>query len=547
MAYAMTQLRSVASPLRWLVERLSLGLLVLLATSFVLLAHAQGRRVALLIGNADYAHERRLRNPVNDAELLARVLREDLKFDVVRVERNLDLRGMSRVLERFGEDAKQASTAVFYFSGHGVTSPGERRSFLLPVDARTGAPDSLPLRFQSIGADDVRDALRKAGARVTLMLLDACRDGPGDAKSGSKGLARVGGGDQFLVAYATEEGLTAADGGGANSPYAEALAQAWRQTRLPILSQLDYVHDIVSARVPGQRPTREGNLRADAYLGKPMSTEAAVNRDRIEDEAWMLCRAGLTRLPCDEYLIKWPDGRYVGLVRTRLRELEAVATPALAILREPQRPGPGAEVQTCTPTYYTIKSGDSMASIGLDLGVSWRDLVRENRIENPNAIEVGQVLRVPCAAGTPVVAATSGDAQVQQGESIGPQSIPWTWPADGEVIRRFDAGVGDGGAYKGIGISGPLGSRVVAAADGRVVYAGSGLKGQGNLIVIKHSNVFLTAYAHNRRLLVKEDRFVRRGELIAEMGNSDSDVVILRFEIRENGKPVDPLSLLPRR
>ena len=176
------------------------------------------KRVALLIGNQDYTHERKLRNPVNDAVLLGRVLKDDLKFDTVRVERNLDANAMDRVIEEFANQARGAATVVFYYSGHGMTAPTDRRAFLLPTDARTGVPGSPRLERQAVAAEAVRDRLRALGAKITLVILDACRDGPGDGKSGNKGLARVGGGNQLLVAYATEEGKVAADGDGANSP-----------------------------------------------------------------------------------------------------------------------------------------------------------------------------------------------------------------------------------------------------------------------------------------------------------------------------------------
>lgn len=100
---------------------------------------------------------------------------------------------------------------------------------------------------------------------------------------------------------------------------------------------------------------------------------------------------------------------------------------------------------------------------------------------------------------------------------------------------------------KGVGIGGKLGDPVVAAGDGRVVYAGAGLRGYGNLVILKHNNTYLTAYAHNQTLLVKEDQTVRKGQKIAEMGNSDSDRTKLHFEIRRQGKPVDPLRFLPAR
>lgn len=125
----------------------------------------------------------------------------------------------------------------------------------------------------------------------------------------------------------------------------------------------------------------------------------------------------------------------------------------------------------------------------------------------------------------------------------GDEAIDWAWPAGGPLIAGFDEGRG----VKGVSIGGDAGAPVLAAADGRVVYAGSGLRGYGNLVIVKHNNTYLTAYAHNQKLLVREDQVVRRGQPIAEMGASDADRVKLHFEVRRLGKPVDPVQLLPGR
>jgi hypothetical protein len=252
----------------WPVVPLQITLLVGLAL-LTPNANAAERRVALLIGNATYQHEKRLSNPVNDAELLGGVLKDTLKFDDVRIERNLNVHAMDKVVEDFAQRAKGADSVVFYYSGHGIKSP-DRRSFLLPIDARTGTGDAPALDRQAVSAEAIRDKLKAAGARVTLLILDACRDGPGGGKSGSKGLARLGGNSSgLLVAYATEEDQVAQDGKGRNSPYAEALAQALKRTDLPILEQLDWVADEVHRNEPSQQPTRDGNLRAKAYLVNP--------------------------------------------------------------------------------------------------------------------------------------------------------------------------------------------------------------------------------------------------------------------------------------
>ncbi|MDH4390848.1 MAG: peptidoglycan DD-metalloendopeptidase family protein [Aquabacterium sp.] len=245
-------------------------------------------------------------------------------------------------------------------------------------------------------------------------------------------------------------------------------------------------------------------------------------------------------------------------------------TPPVAAPAETAKPLPGVE-NAGKPGYYTVKAGDTMIRIGLDQGQNWRDIVRWNAIENPNLIEVGQVLRVlppqsdaaalasqgvapprvdskpldgklaaaaPGAAGTSAPVAVAAPASAAQADD----EPAWAWPSAGTVLANFEEG-----KQKGLAIAGKAGDPVLAAADGRVVYAGSGLRGYGNLVIVKHNNTYLTAYAHNQALLVKEDQAVRRGQKIAEMGSSDAERVQLHFEIRRQGRPVDPARLLPAR
>ena len=232
------------------------------------------------------------------------------------------------------------------------------------------------------------------------------------------------------------------------------------------------------------------------------------------------------------------------------------------------------------PGYYSVKSGDTLIRIGMDNGQSWRDIARWNNIENPNLIETGQVLRVtppeetgvvvrpvsstnvvtspapantasatapasntatvrpPASAANPPNASTPANnlANTDSAE----ETVSFQWPTRGNVLAGFDEV-----KNKGIDIAGKAGDPVLAAADGKVVYAGSGLRGYGNLVILKHNNTYLTAYAHNQSLLVKEDQAIKRGQKIAEMGNSDADQVKLHFEIRRQGKPVDPAKYLP--
>jgi lipoprotein NlpD len=121
------------------------------------------------------------------------------------------------------------------------------------------------------------------------------------------------------------------------------------------------------------------------------------------------------------------------------------------------------------------------------------------------------------------------------------KSIAWIWPAEGKIVTGYDDG------KKGIDIAGKLGQPVLAASSGKVMYAGSGIRGYGNLVIVKHTNNLLSAYAYNRAILVKEGQTVNKGDKIAEMGNSDTDAVKLHFEIRQQGKPVDPTKFLPSR
>ena len=228
-------------------------------------------------------------------------------------------------------------------------------------------------------------------------------------------------------------------------------------------------------------------------------------------------------------------------------------------------PPPGQE-NAGKPGYYSVRPGDTLTRIGLDHGQSPRDLARWNALENPNLIEVGQVLRVAPPGKDPVVVspgvtvtplpAPAADSRVKPralngkaNDSVKPgasqadgEELSFSWPVNGALLERFDET-----RNKGIDLAGKAGDPVLAAADGRVVYAGAGLRGYGNLVILKHNNTYLTAYAHNQTLLVKEDQNVRQGQKIAEMGSSDSDRVKLHFELRRQGKPVDPLKFLPSR
>lgn len=266
---------------------------------------------------------------------------------------------------------------------------------------------------------------------------------------------------------------------------------------------------------------------------------------------------------------------------------------------------PPAKTANDNAGYYTVKKGDTLYRIALDFGQNYRELVTWNNLADPNDIKVDQVLRVAPPDASAKRGAIVGGAQVgavatasgvetralsapasnvpnknaphgekrlyseatlaemqksesgiapptrpassvepstaEKSESTAEEPVSWTWPATGRVVSSFDEG------RKGIDIAGRSGTPVLAAAAGKVMYAGSGIRGYGNLVIVKHTNNLLSAYAHNKTILVKEGQSVAKGQRIAEMGDSDADSIKLHFEIRQQGKPVDPTKFLPSR
>ena len=225
-----------------------------------------------------------------------------------------------------------------------------------------------------------------------------------------------------------------------------------------------------------------------------------------------------------------------------------------------------AQRPAVTTGQYVVRRGDTLFSIAFRYGWDWKALAARNNIGAPFTIVSGQTIRFDGRAGTrPTAVATSTVTSPSSGSkttvikrqatatktAVAPAPMPagpapkgWGWPANGILIGKFSS---NGSLNKGIDIAGDLGQPVLAASDGSVVYAGSGLRGYGELVIIKHSDTYVSAYGHNRRLLVREGQQVKVGQTIAEMGSTGTDRVKLHFEIRRQGKPVDPLQFLPRR
>ncbi|MEI7612565.1 MAG: peptidoglycan DD-metalloendopeptidase family protein [Betaproteobacteria bacterium] len=271
--------------------------------------------------------------------------------------------------------------------------------------------------------------------------------------------------------------------------------------------------------------------------------------------------------------------------------------------------GPGGQqppALSAARDVYTVKKGDTLYSIAREFGMDHRELIAMNGIENPNSIPVGRVLKVkpqgvtvapissdvvvarPISTGQGVETRPLGNnteslkrepkagkepysdqaLALAQNQSKAPESvqpaeaktdsrveakpaepvaltgdeISWIWPAAGKTVGTFSES-----GSKGVDIAGKSGDPVMASADGKVVYSGTGLRGYGKLVILKHNATYLSAYAHNQTILVKEGQTVSKGQKIAEMGNTDADQVKLHFEVRRQGKPVDPLKYLPAR
>ncbi|MGL6246418.1 peptidoglycan DD-metalloendopeptidase family protein [Pseudomonas sp.] len=237
-----------------------------------------------------------------------------------------------------------------------------------------------------------------------------------------------------------------------------------------------------------------------------------------------------------------------------------------------------AQRPAVTTGQYVVRPKDTLFSIAFRYGWDYKALAARNNIPTPYTIHPGQTIRFDGRSGsTPAPVASTTDSTPSSSlkttvirrqpngattstavvvpsvaskptpapmPPAGPAPTGWGWPSNGILIGKFSS---NGSLNKGIDIAGDLGQPVLAASDGTVVYAGSGLRGYGELVIIKHSDTYVSAYGHNRRLLVREGQQVKVGQTIAEMGSTGTDRVKLHFEIRRQGKPVDPLQFLPRR
>ena len=204
-------------------------------------------------------------------------------------------------------------------------------------------------------------------------------------------------------------------------------------------------------------------------------------------------------------------------------------------------------------TFHTVQKGETLYSIAWEYGHDYRTVAEWNNLPRSYTIYPGQKLRVRPPAGTSSQKSTAKATSTRNARqpakttnrvTASTASPQWRWPTEGKVISHFKAG---DPTRQGIDISGKRGQAVIAAASGKVVYSGNGLRGYGNLVIIQHNETYFSAYAHNQKVLVQENDKVKSGQRIADMGNSGTDRVMLHFEIRRNGRPSNPLQYLPKK
>jgi lipoprotein NlpD len=221
----------------------------------------------------------------------------------------------------------------------------------------------------------------------------------------------------------------------------------------------------------------------------------------------------------------------------------------------------GRSLRQPAAAYRVVQPGDTLYSIAWESGRDHQDVARWNQIPPPYVIKPGQRLQLfPPSGAEPTPrpaplppprsdirkkppAKPAPPPPAQRVPAVATRKLSWMWPAQGELLERFSAN----GPNKGIDIAGKTGQPILAAEAGQVVYQGSGLRGYGQLIIIKHDDDFLSAYAHCDKIYVKEGNVIKRGQKIADMGSSGTDRARLHFEVRYRGAPVDPLDYLPKK
>ena len=367
-------------------------------------AHA-ARRVALLIGNGQYQHETVLPNPVRDVALLERTLTQ-IGFTVDKLE-NLDKRGMELAINRFASKTAGADTALVFYAGHGTQPSKGGRSFLLPVNAQVS--DDETLETDGVPADDIASKLERTSnpAKLRLVILDACRSRK-TSRGTDRGLAPPKSTDDYtLIAYSTNDGETADDGKGANSPYAQALAKLLPRLKTEPVRVVfeETAREVRAATGHKQKPRTYGDLESRVGLDgvllasvTPVPTGlpvVAAQQADPEQEVWQAAKAANTVAAYEAYLAEYPRGKFASAARIGKTGLTATATPPVF------QPVIQPTVQTDKPTATVIAPHASAVTSQppVRLVASTHTLVVPDIAENGAVVPVGVDFSPPLNAG----------------------------------------------------------------------------------------------------------------------------------------------------
>ena len=343
--------------------KLLLHSLTLLLACTTGIANAVEKRVALVIGNGTYSSQAALSNPPNDSADMVEALKK-VGFEVTYAK-NLTLKEMTRAISRFGDLSADADFAVVFYAGHGMQARGE--NYLLPVDATLLDEDDLaieavPLSYVLNNTD---------GAKMRVVMLDACRDNPlansmkrkGGTRGGTRGLARVPETSDSIIAFATRDGFTAADGDGRNSPFTRAVLDAIQVPGLELSLFFRRVADTVKKTTKGQQsPVSFQDMGEQAYYfvapkpvapGPSPSTPAGPDPGQIEMSFWNAISTSTNMADYENYLAKYPTGLFADLAKSKLNSLRAKATP---------KPPPGPDPSAVEITYWNSISGSKNAA-----------------------------------------------------------------------------------------------------------------------------------------------------------------------------------------
>ncbi len=390
-------------------------------------------RVALVIGNSDYALISALANPENDAALMAETLRA-VGFEVIEAN-NADRRGMARAIREFGKRLRRAgpeAVGLFYYAGHGVQASGA--NYLIPL----GAPvdTEADLEIEAVSAAWVLGQMEYAGNALNVVILDACRNNPfkGSFRASTRGLARMNAPSGSLVAYAAAPGQVAADGAGANSPYTAALVAAMREPGLPLEQVFKRVRVAVEAATGEQQtPWEESSLKGDFYFVPQGSTVTvtppgappAFDARALELALWETVKDSADPADFEDYLAQYPRGVFSGSAKRRLAALTAVAALPPA--------APGFTVTEMDGTYYAVKRSNLRAGPGTEFAKLGR-LSPGDEVEVTGKVKGKSWYRIAMEGGTEAFVFAS---LLTEGKPADKQVAVGTYPKAGRQPETF--------------------------------------------------------------------------------------------------------------